>query len=250
MVLIDKLYPTLFPNIFKRQVETGETVRRFVGHTSDVLGVSISDDNRIVVTCSRDKTIRVWNTHGECKYIMEGFYAHQEWVSGVTFFPKSAGYGISSISYDGTNKLWDLPPVELNKTLSSSTNYLTCQVISPDSSLLAMGGKDCLIYLHSLGEKHIPLVRVFDVRPYVENNSRIYSLCFSPNRFWLAVGCLGKIFIYDLELRTIISQISVMRTPHFNNELAACLSLCWSHDGKYLYVGADDNSLHVFTYFD
>lgn len=43
----------------------------FVGHTKDVLSVAFSADNRQIVSGSRDKTIKLWNTLGVCKYTIQ-----------------------------------------------------------------------------------------------------------------------------------------------------------------------------------
>jgi guanine nucleotide-binding protein subunit beta-2-like 1 protein len=45
-----------------------KTTRRFVGHEKDVMSVAFSADNRQIVSASRDKTIKLWNTLGVCKY--------------------------------------------------------------------------------------------------------------------------------------------------------------------------------------
>ena len=50
---------------------SGVTTRRFVGHTKDVLSVAFSADNRQIVSGSRDKTIKLWNTLGICKYTIQ-----------------------------------------------------------------------------------------------------------------------------------------------------------------------------------
>ena len=50
---------------------SGSTTRRFVGHTKDVLSVAFSADNRQIVSGSRDKTIKLWNTLGVCKYTIQ-----------------------------------------------------------------------------------------------------------------------------------------------------------------------------------
>ena len=61
----------------------GKCTRRFVGHTKDVLSVAFSSDNRQIVSASRDRSIKLWNTLGECKFtIVED--GHTEWVSCVS----------------------------------------------------------------------------------------------------------------------------------------------------------------------
>ena len=42
-----------------------------MGHTKDVLSVAFSADNRQIVSASRDKTIKLWNTLGVCKYTIQ-----------------------------------------------------------------------------------------------------------------------------------------------------------------------------------
>ena len=60
-------------------LNTGLTTRRFVGHTSDVLSVSFSADNRRIVSGARDRTIKLWNTLGECKGDIKD-EGHTEWL--------------------------------------------------------------------------------------------------------------------------------------------------------------------------
>lgn len=50
---------------------SGQTTRIFSGHTKDVLSVAFSADNRQIVSGSRDKTIKLWNTLGVCKYTIQ-----------------------------------------------------------------------------------------------------------------------------------------------------------------------------------
>uniref|UniRef100_A0A2K5PGI7 Small ribosomal subunit protein RACK1 n=1 Tax=Cebus imitator TaxID=2715852 RepID=A0A2K5PGI7_CEBIM len=68
---------------------TGTTTRRFVGHTRDVLSVAFSSDNQQIVSGSRDKTIKLWNTLGVCKYTVRD-ESHSEWVSCVRLSPSSS----------------------------------------------------------------------------------------------------------------------------------------------------------------
>ena len=42
-----------------------------MGHEKDVMSVAFSADNRQIVSASRDKTIKLWNTLGVCKYTVQ-----------------------------------------------------------------------------------------------------------------------------------------------------------------------------------
>ena len=43
----------------------------FEDHTKDVMSVAFSADNRQIVSGSRDKTIKLWNTLAQCKYTIQ-----------------------------------------------------------------------------------------------------------------------------------------------------------------------------------
>ena len=49
---------------------------------------------------SRDRSIKLWNTLGECKYTMADADAHQGWVSCVRFSPVSTQPIIVSGGWD------------------------------------------------------------------------------------------------------------------------------------------------------
>lgn len=85
-------------------LNTGLTTRRFVGHTADVLSVSFSADNRQIVSGSRDRTIKLWNTLGECKFNIQED-GHSEWVSCVRFSPNPLNPVIVSAGWDKVVKV-------------------------------------------------------------------------------------------------------------------------------------------------
>ena len=81
------------------ELSTGQTTRTFVGHTNDVLSVSFSADNRQIVSGSRDRSIKLWNTLGDCKYTITD-KGHTEWVSCVRFSPNPQNPVIVSAGWD------------------------------------------------------------------------------------------------------------------------------------------------------
>jgi WD40 repeat protein len=81
------------------ELATGVTTRRFVGHSNDVLSVSFSADNRQIVSGSRDRTIKLWNTLGDCKFTITD-KGHTEWVSCVRFSPNPQNPVIVSAGWD------------------------------------------------------------------------------------------------------------------------------------------------------
>jgi WD40 repeat protein len=53
-----------------------------------------------IVSGSRDKTIKLWNTLGECKYTIADNDGHSEWVSCVRFSPLATNPVIVSAGWD------------------------------------------------------------------------------------------------------------------------------------------------------
>ena len=88
------------------ELATGVTTRRFVGHSNDVLSVSFSADNRQIVSGSRDRTIKLWKTLGDCKFTITE-KGHTEWVSCVRFSPNPQAPVIVSAGWDKLVKVCD-----------------------------------------------------------------------------------------------------------------------------------------------
>jgi guanine nucleotide-binding protein subunit beta-2-like 1 protein len=117
------------------ELSTGNTTRRFVGHTNDVLSVSFSADNRQIVSGSRDRTIKLWNTLGDCKYTITD-KGHTEWVSCVRFSPNPQNPVIVSAGWD--------------KLVKVRTDMLHLQSIAFPSNLSMMIKRFLYLLLQSL----------------------------------------------------------------------------------------------------
>jgi len=210
----------------------------FKGHTKDVLSVSFSADNRQIVSGSRDRTIKLWNTLGECKYTIQED-GHTEWVSCVRFSPNQSAPLIVSAGWDKLVKIWSFGNLKLRTNLTGHTGYLNTVCISPDGSLCASGGKDGTAMLWDLGEaKRLYTLEAGDI---------IHSMVFSPNRFWLVAATQSCIKIWDLEFKIMVDEIKGEFTPTGKNAIVPyCTSLAWSADGQVLFAGYTDNQIRVY----
>lgn len=78
---------------------------------SQLLGTATLSVHRLlqIVSGSRDKTIKLWNTLGECKYTIGEPDGHTEWVSCVRFSPVTTNPIIVSAGWDKLVKVMLLP---------------------------------------------------------------------------------------------------------------------------------------------
>merc|ERR1711937_347962 len=187
---------------------------------------------RQIVSGSRDKTIKLWNTLGQCKYTITD-EAHTEWVSNVRFSPNTSNPIIVSCGWDKLVKVWNLTNCRLKTNHIGHTGYLNSVTVSPDGSLCASGGKDGMSMLWDLTEngKHS---FTFDA------GNSISALCFSPSRYWLCAAAGKNIVIWDLGTKVKVCELG-------DNSDAEVISLCWSYSGDILYAGYTDNKIRVWA---
>uniref|UniRef100_A0A0E0FRE7 Uncharacterized protein n=1 Tax=Oryza nivara TaxID=4536 RepID=A0A0E0FRE7_ORYNI len=220
--------------------EYGVPFRRLTGHSHFVQDV-VSVDNRQIVSASRDRTIKLWNTLGECKYTIGGDLGggegHNGWVSCVRFSPNTFQPTIVSGSWDRTVKVWNLTNCKLRCNLEGHGGYVNAVAVSPDGSLCASGGKDGVTLLWDLAEGK----RLYSL----DAGSIIHSLCFSPNRYWLCAATQDSIKIWDLESKHIVQDLKP-EIPVSKNQMLYCTSLNWSADGSTLYAGYTDGTIRIY----
>jgi len=192
------------------------------------LSVAFSADNRQIVSGSRDKTIKLWNTVGQCKYTIVDDN-HTDWVSCVRFSPNQKDPLIVSAGWDKLVKVWNLTNCKLRTNHYGHNSYINTVTVSPDGSLCASGGRDGKAMLWDLNDgKHLYTLESGDI---------INSLCFSPNRYWLCAASGSSIKIWDLETKTVADEVKSEKQ---------CTSLAWSADGQTLFAGFTDNQIRVF----
>jgi len=160
------------------------------------------------------------------------------WIIFVCFLPFDSS-SFLSCSWDGTIDIWDMSQNKIKNRLKGHKGYVQAIAISPDSSLCASGGHDGNVMLWDLQEgKH--LYSLFA-------GEKVYSICFSPNRYWLCVSTSNKIMVWDLESKEIIDKIEMVdneKGTSIQNSL--CVSMIWSRDGLGLFTGHQGGQLQFW----
>lgn len=195
-------------------------------------------NKRQVITASRDRTIKIWNTLGECKQTLVK-NAHSDWVSQVRISAQQNANYIVSCSWDKLIKVWDLQTCSLVGNFSGHTGYVNSLCVSPDGSLCASGGKDGLVMLWSLIQDKMGHFKSLDVQ------EEIFALEFAPCRTLLAVATYSSLRIWDLENNSWTSQVSAEDSEIKTKP--SPVSLAWSKDASVLFAGFTDNHIRVYN---
>ena len=100
---------------------------------------SLGDDENIAVTCSRDKTIGVWNfLNGNCLVRLTG---HENWVKSVALFEE---YNLLlSVGDDKTLRIWDLKRrKQVYVENNSHDHFVSCICLQKQYRVVLTGSVD------------------------------------------------------------------------------------------------------------
>ena len=109
----------------------------FVGHTDSVTSAVYSPDGRRIVSCSRDKTIRVCSAYN-FKPIEKFPMRHMDVVNAVSCSPN--GRMIASASNDRTIRIWNINTgKQIGKPLRGHSYSVTSVRYFPDGERIISG---------------------------------------------------------------------------------------------------------------
>ncbi|KAF9219596.1 WD40 repeat-like protein [Gyrodon lividus] len=199
--------------------------------------VDILPGGERVVTCSYDKTVRMWNVgNGE----QEGTpMEHDGWVSGLAV--TKDGKRILNGGEDKKIRVWDVETHEFMEEWGAHTGNIWCIAMALDDLLTASGDNNGKIVIREVKEggrtKHS-----------IEAGSIVRSLCFSPNGKKLAAAVdrseddhiTHVIRVYDVESGELI-----LGSIKGHERFVRCV--LWSLDGSWLFTSSGDSTIRCWN---
>ncbi|WP_242037803.1 NB-ARC domain-containing protein [Tolypothrix sp. FACHB-123] len=252
-------------------IEDGQLLRSFEGHTAWVWQVNFSPDGNTLASCCDSGIIKLWDVNtGQCLSTVQedslrGWLASfspdctllasgktdqtiKLWdtrsgqcvkklkpevnkIGGVVFSPN--GQILASGSEDATVKLWDLSTGECLHTLSGHTQAVWSVSFSPNGKILASGSQDKTVKLWDVSTGKC---RKTLQAPHLD---LVWSIAFSPDGQTLAIADeTSVISLWDVNTGKCIKTISGHTTRVW--------SVAFSNDGKILASGSQDQSIRLW----
>ena len=209
-------------------VETGQTIRDFIGHQAQVVSSDFSQDGRYAVTASLDKTAILWDIQtGEA---IRHFRGHTDQLRGVAFSPNDEL--IVTVGLDLTVRLWNVGTGDEILKFTGHTQEITSVDFSSDGKTIVTGSHD-------------QTVRIWDVSNGLElqrlaHRNRVNSVAFSPDGRTILTGSDDKTMrLWDIE--------TGRELQHFSGQDGLISDVTFSQDGLYFTSGSFDGTVWLWN---
>jgi len=168
-----------------------------------------------------DKTVKIWNIHGVCKFTVDQ-NPHNDWVSCVRYFHDIKTPIVVSASFDKTIKVWDNSTMSLMHTFVGHKAQINTLDLAPNTMFIASGGRDGKVNIWNLVEgRHLD---------EIDAGSPVNVVLFASKLYWLVIGTEDGIRVYDLPNRRFVDRYKATDLDGNERKQAkiGCTSLVWS----------------------
>jgi WD40 repeat protein len=209
------------------EVETGNLVRTFGGHSHTVIVLTVSDDGQWALTGSWDGTMKLWEL--ETGSELRSFDAHPSGVFSVAFSPDGQKALSGPLGIDDSIILWDLRTGEIiHRFPPVGANATTIQ-FDANSRKAYAGLTDLLLLDLETGE--------FTGEFATQNCCTGFAIHPDGNSAFVVSGG-SKITHWNLETNELIRE--------FGNHQGSRTRLDITSDGQYLVSGAWDGTIYLW----
>ncbi|TPX30766.1 hypothetical protein SmJEL517_g05752 [Synchytrium microbalum] len=216
-------------------LEAGKELSQYAGHSTIVTSARFAKDESTIVSCSFDKTIRIWNSStAGCDRVLLG---HTDALTCADVSLDSRY--ILTASTDMTVKLWDLNSGECLATVRRHTRWVKVVRFSPDGKYFVSGGLDKRMHVwDTKAVIHNKDKGIQPVRTIEAHSEPILDIALSRPSLLLSCAKDGTLRLHDYITGQQILNISLM--PSW------CSSLAFAPGGEYFAAGSQDATVTVF----
>ncbi|GJJ76979.1 transcription initiation factor TFIID subunit 5 [Entomortierella parvispora] len=208
--------------------KNGTDSRKLIGHAGPVFGASFSPDNKYLITCSEDKTARLWSTNTLTNVVC--YKGHNYPVWDVDFGPQ--GFYFATASHDRTARLWSCDQIYPLRIFAGHMSDVDVVKFHPNSKYLVTGSSDKTARLWDVQ-------RGTCVRVFTEHVGAINAIAVSPDgRTMASAGEDKSILLWDLG--------SGRRVKKMTGHQGVVYSLDFSQDGSILMSGSADCTVRAW----
>ncbi|XP_039488793.1 transcription initiation factor TFIID subunit 5 [Drosophila santomea] len=206
------------------------TRRTLYGHQGPVYGCSFNPEDRFLLTCSEDFSVRLWCLLSwSCVVIFPG---HLSPVCFVVYAPR--GYYFATASDDCMARVWMQDNRKPARVLQGHLAELGVCLFHPNRHYIATGSADCTVRIWDI-------VRALQVRLFRGHKDRITALTYSIcGRYLVSGGDDNLIMIWDTA-NEILMQF-------FDHHKASINTMEIALDNNLLVVGGQDCQLTVWDF--
>lgn len=207
-------------------VQSGQEVRRFTGHTAGVLKVRFSPDGKTVLTISPRDSIRMWDAAtGQEIYRI----ATDPPLNDAVY--SSNGKTIYSSSEDKTIRQWDAISGEEVGVFLKTPEVVSMMAISPADGYLLTLSSTAQLWDLQTGE---------EVREFPVQVDSLQGADFSPDGDFLLTGNTdGHACLWDIKTGDLVRM--------FTGHTGPIWGMTFSPDNKYFLTSAGDKTIRVWN---
>ncbi|CEI89162.1 hypothetical protein RMCBS344292_03530 [Rhizopus microsporus] len=216
-------------NDLNRQRERhGSDYKRLIGHSGPIYGLSFSPDNKYLLSCSEDKTVRLWSTQTYSNLVV--FKGHNSPIWDVEFGP--FGFYFATASHDRTARLWSLDHISPLRIFTGHLSDVDTIKFHPNSKYVATGSSDRTCRLWDIHNGNC-------VRVFTGHTGAVKAVAISPNgKLMASAGEDKSILLWDLKSGKKIKKM----TGH----TGFIYSIQFSADSNILVSGGSDCTVRVW----
>ena len=214
-------------------INTGESFTHeedyYIPRQSAIYSVAMSQDGKIIVSGSRDKSIKIWDV--KTGKLLKTLKGHSDSITSVTT-NQNANIIVSG-SNDSNIKIWDMKTGELLKTLKGNRYEITSVAVSQDGNTVVSSSRDKSIKIWDV--KTGKLLKI--IKRY---GDFLNSVSFSRDGHTIVSGSIDtSVSIWDVKTGELLKN--------FKGISSRVNSVAMSQDGKMIVAGLNDKSIKIWN---